>query len=169
MDQSVIIAELARNRDVFHSLLAGASATEYTWKPAPDKWCLLEIICHLYDEEREDFRARTKSVLEDPERPLEPIDPVGWVETREYMAQDFGLVLDKWVDERSESIHWLRSLASPDWNKACEHPKLGKLSAGTFLSNWLAHDYLHIRQIVRLKYQYLQHLTGESLDYAGTW
>jgi hypothetical protein len=46
---------------------------------------------------------------------------------------------------------------------------LGRLSAGTFLSNWLAHDYLHIRQIIRLKYQYLQRQTRESLDYAGAW
>lgn len=26
--------------------------------PAPEKWCLLEIVFHLYDEEREEFRAR---------------------------------------------------------------------------------------------------------------
>jgi hypothetical protein len=169
MDHLAITDELARNREVFRSLLAGLPEGLYTWRPAPGKWNLLEIVCHLHDEERDDFRARTRSVLEDPDRPLEPIDPVGWVEARGYAQQDFEAMLNNWMDERSASLDWLRSLASPDWTGACLHPKLGRLSAGTFLSNWLAHDYLHIRQIIRLKYQYLQRQTGESLDYAGAW
>ncbi len=169
MDHLAIIEELARNRSVFRSLLSGMTKEAYTWRPAPDKWNLLEIICHLHDEERDDFRARTRSVLEDPERPLKPIDPLGWVEARGYPQQDFEAMLGNWEDERDASLDWLRSLVDPDWDSACQHPKLGRLSAGTFLSNWLAHDYLHIRQIIRLKYQYLQQQTGESLDYAGAW
>ena len=154
---------------VFRELLSGLSKAEYGWKPQADKWNLLEIICHLYDEEREDFRARTTSVLEDPEKPLVSIDPVRWVTERRYAEQDHELMIDKWTNERSLSLDWLRSLVDPAWDNVHQHPKLGAMSAGTFLSNWLAHDYLHIRQIVHLKYQHLQYLTGESLDYAGTW
>jgi len=43
------------------------------------------------------------------------------------------------------------------------------MTASMFFSNWLAHDYLHIRQITRLKYDYLKQLTNEDLSYAGTW
>ena len=38
-----------------------------------------------------------------------------------------------------------------------------------FSPNWLAHDYLHIRQIIRLKFAYLQQLSKEDLSYAGNW
>jgi hypothetical protein len=38
-----------------------------------------------------------------------------------------------------------------------------------FLHNWLAHDYLHIRQIIRIKYDYLKKTSGEILLYAGEW
>ena len=169
MEHTGIIEELGRNRDVFKSLLSGLSEAEYSWKPKADKWNLLEIICHLHDQECVDFRARTRSVLESPEKPLIPIDPVGWVEARGYLEQDYEGMIDKWMHERSASLDWLRSLSHPAWENVHHHPKLGPLSAGTFLSNWLAHDYLHIRQIVRLKYQHLQYRTGESLDYAGTW
>ena len=169
MEHDRIIEDLSRNREVIGSLLTGLSVADYTWKPQADKWNLLEIICHLYDEEREDFRARTKSVLESAGMPLMPIDPVGWVATRNYQAQDFERMIGKWATERTVSIDWLRSLVHPAWENVHHHPKLGAISAGTFLSNWLAHDYLHIRQIARLKYQHLQYRTGESLDYAGTW
>jgi hypothetical protein len=36
-------------------------------------------------------------------------------------------------------------------------------------ANWLAHDYLHIRQILRLKYEYLKSISEEDLSYAGEW
>ncbi len=71
----IIIEELDKNRFVFENLLKNKNEEEYLWKPSPDKWCLLEIICHLYDEEREDFRARTKHTLETPNEPLPKIDP----------------------------------------------------------------------------------------------
>lgn len=38
-----------------------------------------------------------------------------------------------------------------------------------FLTNWLTHDYLHMRQIIKLKYDYLEQQSGEMIDYAGTW
>jgi len=43
------------------------------------------------------------------------------------------------------------------------------MSAKFILANWLAHDYLHIRQITRLKYDYLQDIPNENLSYAGNW
>ena len=43
------------------------------------------------------------------------------------------------------------------------------MSAKLFLTNWLAHDYLHIRQIIRYQYHYLKESTAIDLGYAGNW
>jgi hypothetical protein len=169
MDYSSIISELHRNNQVFTDLLSGLNKEEYLWKPAPEKWCLLEIICHLYDEEREDFRARIKHAFESPGLPFPPIDPVKWVHERKYLSQDFKSVLEKFSDERMQSVEWLNSLSSPDWNSGYNHPKFGMITAKMLLANWLEHDYLHIRQILTLKHLYLKNHSGESLLYAGTW
>jgi hypothetical protein len=169
MNDTIIINELSKNRNVFKELLSGLTAEMYFWKPSPVKWCLLEIVCHLYDIEREDFRARTKHVLETPAAPLPPIDPPGWVEARHYIQQNYNDRLNDFLTERERSVEWLQSLSHPNWESAYAHPKFGKMTAGMFLSNWLAHDYLHIRQITRLKYDYLKQLTNEDLSYAGTW
>lgn len=169
MDHTAITQELSRNRTIFNGLLTRQTEEEYLWKIKPEKWCLLEIICHLYDEEREDFRARTKHVLETPTEPLPPIDPTGWVHEREYMQQDYTQMLSKFLKEREQSVEWLQSLQSPNWDNAYSHPKFGQMTAKMFLSNWLAHDYLHFRQIIKLKFDYLQQHTGETLNYAGNW
>lgn len=141
----------------------------YLWKPSPEKWCLLEIVCHLYDIEREDFRARTKHLMESTTAPLPSVDPQGWVETRSYIQQNYHDKLNDFLMEREQSIKWLQSLSNPKWENVYEHPKFGKMTAKMFLSNWLAHDYLHIRQITKLKYDYLKQLTNEDLNYAGNW
>ncbi len=169
MKTSHAIAELTRNQSVFSTLLNGISEDEYLWKPGKDKWCLLEIICHLFDEERGDFKERIISVLEDPSKPLPPLDPVTLVTDRKYIHQNYYKELNNFLIERNDSINWLESLKKPEWENAYQHPKVGPISASFLLNNWLAHDYLHIRQIIKLRYFYTQAISGESLDYAGKW
>ena len=164
-----IAQDLARNAEVFKSLFTGLSVEEYTWKPEENKWCLLEIICHLYDEEREDFRARAKHTLETPDDQMPSIDPEGWVKSRAYIDKDFNDILERFLAERETSIAWLKGLENPNWENTYQHEKFGALSAKMFVTNWVAHDYLHIRQILKLKYGYLKETTGEKLLYAGPW
>lgn len=164
-----ILSEFEKNKAIFLSLLGGLSEDVYLWRQAPEKWNLLEIICHLYDEERDDFRFRTKWVLEHPNKIPPTFNPIDWVTERAYAEQDFNEMLQKFIAERNASMHWLQQLKSPNWDNAFEHPKLGRLSAIYFLKNWLAHDYLHIRQIIKLKFDYLEHQSESGLNYAGTW
>jgi len=170
MNHRHIINQLDANRTAFRGLLSVSDPAEITWRPAEKKWCLREIACHLLDEELEDFRARLKHTLETPEQPLPPIDPEGWVTSRKYMEHDFDKAVIDFLSEREQSVAWLRSLHNPAWKNAHPHPKFGPLSAEMFLANWLAHDYLHIRQIIRLRYHYLEHAASEvKLRYAGKW
>ncbi|MDD5362067.1 MAG: DinB family protein [Ignavibacteria bacterium] len=169
MKTELLINELKKNKTVFSGLLSDIPEELITWRQSPDKWCLLEIVCHLYDEEREDFRSRVKNTLENPETLNNTIDPQGWVTSREYMEKDYGTMLKMFLEERDNSIEWLLGLKDPKWTNELNHPKRGPISAKKFFVNWLAHDYLHIRQILKLKYDYLKFSTGETLDYAGDW
>ena len=169
MDYQKIFQELSRNQQVFKALLGDTGSVQVQWKSSPDKWSLLEIVCHLYDEEREDFRARIRHVFETPGSPMPPLNPTGWVQERKYAQQDYMEKLTAFLQERAQSIEWLLSLSDPPWYNAYHHPTFGALTARMFLVNWLAHDYLHFRQITRLKYDYLKQVSGESLDYAGSW
>ena len=169
MNSSYIIQNLSRNQAVFHELLHDLTPIETSWKPAPDKWSLLEIVCHLYDEEREDFRARVDHVLTTPSKPLPPSDPVGWVTARKYSERNYNEMLTLFIEERKQSVKWLSSLQSPAWDNAYDHPRMGKLTAEMFLVNWHAHDLLHMRQIIAVKHMYLSQLTSETLQYAGSW
>lgn len=163
------IKELELNMDVFLGLITTVNHDQVHWKLQPEKWNLLEIICHLHDEEREDFRTRLQLVLTTPGMGFPSIDPQAWVTQRNYDLQDFTEVFQKFCTERRNSIIWLKSLKNSLWDNTFVHEKVGPMSGKFILANWVAHDYLHIRQITRWKYDYLKHFTSENLNYAGDW
>lgn len=164
-----VIKQLVKNKSVFQNLLKDENEELLVWKQAPEKWSLLEIACHLLDEEIHDFRFRTQWVLEKPNQTPPNIDPVGWVTKHNYINQDYLTIVNTFLDEREISVTWLKSLNNPNWNLSYEHSKLGTLTAKHFLTNWLAHDYLHMKQILKLKYDYVKYKSGGNLDYAGIW
>ncbi|HAT63340.1 MAG TPA: hypothetical protein DCS66_01905, partial [Flavobacteriaceae bacterium] len=76
-------------------------------------------------------------------------------------------VLQAFFKERTKSIEWLSGLENAPWKNSFEHQHFGTMSASLFLTNWLAHDYFHFRQILKIKYLYLQSKSLHSLEYAG--
>lgn len=164
-----IIKGLEKNKKVFEALLDVPHDDLIRFKPKEDSWCFLEIVCHLIDEEVEDFRARVNHTLVSLESPFKSISPRTWPYDRKYLNQDFNVKSNEFLQEREKSIHWLKNLPASNWNQEFIHPDLGKISAKRFLHNWLAHDYLHIRQLNALKYAFLEKRTGQDLTYAGNW
>ncbi|MCE7993255.1 MAG: DinB family protein [Roseivirga sp.] len=169
MKTAYIIDQLEKHKIVLPALLNSQEPGGHLWKASPDTWCLLEVTCHLVDEEIDDFRTRLRTALAPQTHPFIPIDPVGWVKSRNYMGQNFESKITDWITEREKSLDWLRGLENPDWQSAFVHDQLGAMSAGKILANWLAHDYMHIRQILRIKHAYLTEVSGQDLSYAGKW
>ena len=168
MNAEHIIEQLAHNADIFAALLDGVQEEEAARKPAPDKWSILDVMNHLADEERVDFRQRLDLTLHHPDRDWPSIDPDKAVKDPRYIERSLAVALADFLDERSRSIQWLRSLENPDWSQEHHHVRFGGMAAGTLFASWLAHDYLHIRQITRLRYEFLEgNAAPYSVKYAG--
>ena len=169
MNVEYFIHRFSQNRGVFEGLVRGTSLEQARWKPTPDKWSMLEVVNHLYDEEREDFRQRIELVLADPMQPWPPIDPRGWVTSRAYNERKLDESLDGFQSEREKSLVWLRQLSQPNWQNSNVGPN-GTLTAGDLLASWLAHDFLHIRQLARLHWQYVGETSRPyQTTYGGPW
>lgn len=169
MNRVKVISELRRNREVFADLLLPPSEEMTLYRPAENKWNLLEIVCHLFDEERLDFRARMRHIIEGTGDKMPPIDPEGWVKIHRYSERDYKSIAEDFLNERGISLEWLETITDDDLSRSFDHAVFGNVSAGFFLYNWLAHDYLHIRQITSLKFSYLREFGNQELKYAGDW
>ena len=169
MEQMKMILRLEKQALIVKSLTEGVSAEQAVWKPAAESWSILEVINHLADEEREDFRSHLNTLLHDPQGEWHPIDPQGWVIGRGYNQRELVASLEDFLSERKRSLGWLRSLTSPDWDQGRQAP-WGLLRAGDVMAAWAAHDLLHIRQLVELHWAYGQlHSQPYDVRYAGDW
>lgn len=124
---------------------------------------------HLLDEEREDFRVRLDVILHRPHDPWPPIDPMGWVKERQYNRRELTATRESFVVEREKSLAWLATLTTADWETVAPAP-WGKIRAGDMLTAWIAHDMLHMRQLVELHWAWhVRHAHPFVTRYAGEW
>lgn len=168
-DIQYLVSQLARNKNTFQELLEDRTAEEYQWKKQKENWCLLEIVCHLYDEETHDFRARIQHIFSSPDTAPPAFNPVAWVTDHHYMGQDYEQKIHEFLKRREHSIEWIQGQLTSNWSEVCELPGYSQRSARFYLANWVAHDLLHIKQITRVNYDFLAESTNISLAYAGEW
>jgi hypothetical protein len=169
VDFELMVQLLAQNAERIPSLAQVVSPEQARWRPDADSWSILEVVNHLYDEEREDFRVRLDMTLRVPDQPWPPIDPAGWVVERGYNARDLETSLRDYVTERRRSLEWLETLEAPDWD-ASHEARFGLMKAGDILASWVGHDWLHTRQLVELHRAFTLRLAEPyQLDYAGPW
>ena len=177
MEFQTLYQELSQSTEMIRVLLAGIGAEEARGKPSPGKWSILEVVCHLYDEEREDFREHLDFIistslnasLHRQNKEWHPIAPQAWVKLRKYNEQDFGKMKGKFFRERTKSLAWLKSVKNADWEFAYKS-KFGSMRAGDMFTSWVAHDNLHIRQLVELRRWHIERNSKPyKIHYAGEW
>lgn len=168
MDFQHLKRQFTGNAQRIRQLVAGVPADQARWKPDAESWSILEVINHLYDEERFDFRVRLDIILHRPDEPWPPIDPQGWVTSRQYNGRELQASLEGFLSEREASLQWLESLA-PNWESVYQ-ARFGSIRAGDMFAAWVAHDLLHMRQLVELLWEYTLTLADPySVRYAGDW
>ncbi|MDD1749943.1 MAG: DinB family protein [Methanothrix sp.] len=161
--------ELRNGTETIRALLAGMTQEEARLKPNADSWSVLEVVCHLFDEEREDFREHLDFILHRQNEEYHVIDPQSWVKERRYNEQDFQTMQEKFFLERQKSLKWLTELSKPDWDTTYTS-QYGSVTAGEMFSCWVAHDNLHIRQLVELRRKKIENITKPyPIEYAGDW
>jgi hypothetical protein len=169
MQFETLYQELANGAEIVSKLLAGITQAEACYKSGPEIWSILEVLCHLYDEEREDFRAHLDLILHRPYEPWSSINPPGWITARKYNERNFTEVLNNFLSERNKSLAWLKGLSTPDWEAKYTAP-FGEMRAGDMLATWVAHDNLHVRQLTELKHDRILRIADPyDVRYAGDW
>lgn len=168
MDFDDCIEQLTVNAAALKALTAGISPEQARWKPSSETWSVLEVVNHLADEEREDFRPFAQWALGGPVKA--PHDPDSWILTRGYNERDLAASVADFMQEREKSLAWLRGQSATDWQTSVAYTYRPGFRAGDVLASWVAHDILHQRQLVELRYALAKAaLSPFEIEYAGDW
>jgi hypothetical protein len=138
--------ELARLPAILEAMLADLDDALWRARPAPKEWSPVEIVCHLRDEEVEDFGARVRAIL-DGAQGFTRIDPEGWAVERRYHEAEPRAALAGFLERRAASLAFLAGVEPQRLSRAIEHPRLGRMSGLDLLAAWVTHDRLHVAQL----------------------
>lgn len=159
--------ELARLPAVLDALVGGLDEASARTRPAPGEWSPVEILCHLRDEETEDFGARLRVIVEGRGE-FAPIDPERWVEERRYRDARLPEVVETLRARRLASLERLASVTPDSLAASRPQRELGRLSGLDILVAWVTHDRLHLRQLAgTLARLWAMRWASLKADYAG--
>ncbi|PYN62411.1 MAG: hypothetical protein DMD92_02840 [Candidatus Rokuibacteriota bacterium] len=170
-DASALLSEVSQQLARFPGLLdlLVGELDEATWRsrPAPAEWSPVEIVCHLRDEETEDFAARVGVILNGGAR-FARIDPERSAIERRYREADTREALAAFHARRAASVGWLATAVPARLLASAERPDGGRLSGLDLLAAWVTHDRLHLHQLAgTLARSWASRWAPLHTDYAG--
>ena len=121
------------------------------YKPAPDKWCILEILAHLADMEIL-YAYRMRQMIADKNPVLAVIDQDDWARNLGYMEESPAELVALYGLNRYHTLQLLRRLKIEDLQKSAYHPELQKdVTLEKYVEMMSGHGANHLQQIERLK------------------
>jgi len=130
------------------SALQGVPRKLQLWRPAPGKWSILEIVCHLRDMEREAYLARYRRILAEDDPRLPDVDGDVIALERDYRSGTLAAALKDWRAARKESLRLLKGVKASAWQRIGTHETAGRLSMDDLLRRHaVGNDEAHLAQI----------------------
>jgi uncharacterized damage-inducible protein DinB len=130
--------------DKLSDLVKSLSHAQVTRAPAPGKWSVREILCHLADCEIV-FAFRIRQTLAETEPVIQPFDQEAWA--RHYRAYDAGGALATFSMARLWNTSLLESLPAEAFARVVTHPERGAMTLQTVVETMAGHDLNHLKQV----------------------
>ena len=134
----------------FAELLNQFPAEQIEAKPAPDKWSIREVMCHMADCEVA-WSWRLRLILEQYHPQLQPFDQDAWAKVySKYKLQQARMTFDAL---RVWNLQFLSALTEDDRKRPARHPERGELTLWNIVETIAGHDLHHINTLEKLPKQ----------------
>jgi DinB superfamily len=139
---------LAETPDILRGIMSELSLEDASWKPAPDRFSIAEVLAHLSHSEGHCYRARVDRFLSEERPVLEADDAQMHLEL--YRDADAEDAFDHFEEQRETNIEFLRELPVAAGERVALHDRVGEITLNQMLHEWALHDLGHVRQIAEL-------------------
>jgi hypothetical protein len=118
-----------------------------TQSPAPGKWSIRDILCHLADTEIA-FAFRLRQALAEPNHVIQPFDQEKWAGP--YALFDAASALAVFTSLRDWNCKLIATVPAEAYAKPLTHPERGEMTFRTLVETMGGHDLNHLKQIEQL-------------------
>ena len=145
------IEEAEKSPKQIAAAVAGVPNKVLRYKPAPDKWCILEILGHLVDMETL-YAYRMRQMLADEKPLIAAIDQDAWARNLGYLQSNPMELVALYGLNRHANLQLVRRLIASDLEKSAYHPELKRqVTVAEMIEKMSSHGPNHLQQIERLK------------------
>jgi hypothetical protein len=150
MDMEELVVSYAKGYELLMQAVQGVTEEELSYKPAPDKWSINEIVVHVCDGEMVAV-DRMKRVIAEQNPLLFAFDPDLWSSGLGYQEQDHEPYLELFKLLRATMTAVLSNLGDEVWTRTGIHSVNGKLTLQDIVQGFVTHVDRHLQQIDRVK------------------
>jgi DinB superfamily len=140
------VSMLEKTPGILELLLRDVPQELLEWKPAPERWSIIEVLIHMVAIEQL-YEQRTRRMVLDDSPVLPPyVEP----ETIKLNRKNIRLELDRFTNLRRAFAVYLHSIPSSAATRTGRHHEMGIITLSQMLHELANHDLGHIRQIAEL-------------------
>jgi hypothetical protein len=130
--------------------LRAMTPAEAAFRPAPDAWCVQEIVGHLRDA-AEVYHTRLYMMSTQTDPILEPYDQDAYVTEHNYMGRDVAAMLVELAEWRADTVQLLTTLVNWNWARTGQHLERGRSSIRQMVEHMVEHETQHLADIRALR------------------
>jgi hypothetical protein len=141
-----LLERFRRGAEIIASVTTGAAGPELDFTPAPGKWSVRQIVCHLADAECVSSMRFRQLIAEDNPK-IQAWDQDAWAQKLDYSRRKISTALETFRRVRSDNYDLLKAVPAEAFSRRGVHSEMGEVSLLKMLEIYAAHAENHARQI----------------------
>lgn len=147
-ERAALIERYAEGPAVLEAALAKVPTEARTWRPAPGKWSVHEVVWHCADSET-NAAMRIRYLAAEERATIVGYDQDEWARVFDYHSLPLEPALAAVEAARSYTAELLKRLPDAAWSREGTHTESGRYTAEGWLTIYAEHLHVHARQIER--------------------
>ena len=148
-----LLERFRRGPELVALTVTGASGAEFDFVPAPGKWSVRSILCHLADSEIV-AATRFRRVIAEDNPALVAYDQDAWAAKLDYTHKKTSQALETFRYIRAANHELLHSMPAEVYERRGTHSERGPMTLLDLLRLYVRHAERHAEQIRNVRQEY---------------
>lgn len=148
-----LLERFRRAPELVATAITGAAGPELDFAPAPGKWSVRQVLCHLADSEIV-AAHRFRLLIAEDKPVLTWYDQDAWARNLDYGRRKISQAMETFRRTRLESHDLLKDLPEAAFARTGTHTKQGEVTLLGMLETYTDHAENHARQIRAVREEY---------------
>lgn len=158
-----LLERFRRGGELLAVATTGAAGLELDFKPAPDKWCVRQVVCHLADSEAVNV-MRLRQVLAEENPVLQAFNGDAWGDRLDYGRRKISQALETFRKLRTENYELLKGTSEELFARTGTHTEEGLKTLRQLVLGSAEHVEEHVKQIQEVRAAYRESRTKQAVS-----